>query len=113
MKTIYLSTGKFKYDNVSELSLEFKKCNISLGDGCRLGDRCKLGDGCELGDGCRLGDTPFYALGLYKYHVCTYWNENIGIIQLGCCVRTVEEWEADFWNNPSEFTDPDAPDARG
>jgi hypothetical protein len=24
-------------------------------------------------------------------------------IKLGCHTRTVEEWEVDFWNNPTEF----------
>jgi len=61
MKTLYLSSGKFKYNDLSELKNEFNKLNIVIGYGC------KLGYGCELGNGCRLGETPFYAIGLYIY----------------------------------------------
>jgi len=33
-------------------------------------------------------------------------------VQLGCYLRTVQEWEHDFWNNPQEFTDPSAPESK-
>jgi hypothetical protein len=87
-----------------------------LGDGCILGDMCALGDdciyGCKLGDGCKLDKSPFYAIGLYKYHVLAYRNNNIPYIQLGCYLRTVEEWEKDFWNNPYEFTDHESEESK-
>lgn len=127
MKSIYLSGKKFEYDKLGDLSDEFKKRNIILGNGCelgdrcklgydcklgygcKLGDRCKLGDSCELGGGCKLGDgcellqTPFYALGLYRYHVSAHYNNSVPYIELGCFLRTQDEWENDFWNNGKEF----------
>ena len=123
MKTIYLSSKSFHYESLSELEEEFSKRNISLGDrctlgnGCKLGYECKLGYGCELGDGCTLGDgcklgdwcklteIPFYALGLYKYHVSAHYNRGVPYIQLGCFLRTLKEWEDNFWNNTKEFPD--------
>jgi hypothetical protein len=117
-KVIYLSSGRFEYENLPELKDEFEKLNIKLGNGCKLGYGCELGDWCELGyrcelgDGCKLNTTPFYSIGLYKYHVSAYYNNSIPYIQLGCYLRTLKEWEADFWNNPSEFTDPDAPESK-
>lgn len=41
----------------------------------------------------------------YRYNAFMYLNEMDGKwwIQLGCYLRTIEEWDADFWNNPSEF----------
>ena len=57
MKTLYLWVSDkgltpFQYNELSELSSEFKARNIKLGYGCELGDWCKLGDWCELGDWC-------------------------------------------------------------
>ena len=110
MKTIYLSNTngsiqKFEYNDLSELSKEFKSRNIELGDECKLGDGCELGYFCKLGDGCKLKSSPLYAIGLYKYHVSAHINNGIQHIQLGCYLRTRDEWEGDFWNNPNEFTD--------
>ena len=112
MKTIYLSSSKsFQYESLSELEEEFSKRNISLGyecklgDGCKLGDRCTLGNWCKLGYECKLTETPFYALGLYKYHVSAHYNRGVPYIQLGCFLRTLKEWEDNFWNNTKEFPD--------
>jgi len=118
MKTIYLSSGKFEYDNLSELSEKLKEYHVKLGNNVKLGDDVTLGNfvtlgnNVKLGNGVTLGKTPFYAHGLYRYHVCAYWHNGKGIIQLGCFVRTVDEWKADFWNNPSEFTYHDAPESK-
>ena len=67
MKTLYLSSGKFKYNDLSELKNEFNKLNIVIGYEC------------ELGNGCKLGETPFYAIGLYIYHVCAYYHNGTAI----------------------------------
>jgi hypothetical protein len=42
--------------------------------------------------------------GLYKYVVIPYITEaNEYRIKMGCYDRLLNEWETDFWNNPSEF----------
>jgi len=43
-------------------------------------------------------------VGVYKY-VCTPRIHANGEqwIQMGCHLRTREDWEKDFWNNPQEF----------
>jgi hypothetical protein len=42
--------------------------------------------------------------GLYKYTAMPVITEDgVEYIRLGCYFRPVSEWEADFWNNPSEF----------
>jgi len=42
--------------------------------------------------------------GLYKY-ICMpiIGEDGKEWIRLGCHIRTVEDWAADFWNNPGEF----------
>lgn len=35
-----------------------------------------------------------------------------GSRQLGCFLRKMEDWEGDFWNNPEEFTDPEAEESK-
>jgi carbonic anhydrase/acetyltransferase-like protein (isoleucine patch superfamily) len=97
------------------------KDGCELGNGCELRDRCILGNGCILGNWCKLGyrcilgnwyvlgsgcelkNTPFYALGLYKYHVAAHYNEGTAYVQLGCFLRTKKEWDENFWNNEEEF----------
>ena len=41
--------------------------------------------------------------GLYTYHSAALIAEQGDYVVLGCHCRLVSEWEADFWNNPSEF----------
>ncbi len=42
--------------------------------------------------------------GLYTYTVIPYITEqNEKRIRMGCYDRNLQEWEADFWNNPNEF----------
>ena len=42
--------------------------------------------------------------GLYKYVVIPFISEDgKKYIKMGCYVRTLEEWESDFWNNTKEF----------
>ena len=47
----------------------------------------------------------FYSwAGLYEYVVEVQVSEDDSIlIRLGCHTRTLEEWEANFWNNDNEF----------
>ena len=42
--------------------------------------------------------------GLYKYLTIPFvTEEGEKRICLGCCNRSLQEWESDFWNNPNEF----------
>ena len=44
--------------------------------------------------------------GLYKYIAMPIIVEDGKFyIKLGCYLRSVENWEKDFWNNPNEFPD--------
>jgi hypothetical protein len=48
--------------------------------------------------------TAVVFTGLYKYIVIPFISEdNKKYVKMGCFTRTVEEWDADFWNNPDEF----------
>ena len=42
---------------------------------------------------------------MYKYTAAWYLDHATGLwmIQLGCYVRARQDWDANFWNNPSEF----------
>ena len=39
----------------------------------------------------------------YKFVSRSYLSNGTWFVQMGCYLRTLEEWEADFWNNPNEF----------
>lgn len=42
--------------------------------------------------------------GLYKYVVIPIISEDgKQYVKMGCYTRTIEDWDKDFWNNPSEF----------
>lgn len=42
----------------------------------------------------------------YKYSAAGFISEdNLAFIRLGCFLRSVEDWEEDFWNNEYEFPD--------
>ena len=44
--------------------------------------------------------------GLYKYVVVPFISEDGKYyVNMGCYVRTVKEWDTEFWNNPTEFQD--------
>jgi len=44
--------------------------------------------------------------GIYKYIAMPIITEDDKTyVKLGCHLRTVEDWEKDFWNNPNEFPD--------
>jgi uncharacterized protein YjbI with pentapeptide repeats len=53
--------------------------------------------------GIKIKKTAVFS-GLYKYIAMPVIAEDgVEYIQLGCHFRLVSEWEANFWNNPSEF----------
>ena len=53
--------------------------------------------------GVKIKKTAVFT-GLYKYIVMPVIAEDgAEYIRMGCFSRTVAEWEANFWNNPSEF----------
>ena len=42
--------------------------------------------------------------GLYKYLVIPFISDdNVKYVRMGCYIRTVEDWDKDFWNNENEF----------
>ena len=102
MKTLYLWVSDkgwtpFQYNELSELSSEFKARKIKLGDWCELGDWCKLGDECKLGNGCKLGDWCDVPKSLFisaSRHTVSYWGEDV--IQIGCKRYTISEWQKHF-----------------
>ncbi len=48
--------------------------------------------------------TAIVFTGLYEYIVIPYiTEENIKRVKMGCYDRSLEDWEADFWNNNNEF----------
>ena len=102
MKTLYLWVSDkgwtpFQYNELSELSSEFKARNIKLGYRCELGYGCKLGDRCELGYGCKLGDGCDVPKSLFisaSRHTVSYWGEDV--IQIGCKRYTISEWQKHF-----------------
>jgi hypothetical protein len=57
-----------------------------------------------LGDGC-VPENHIILLNHYKYIATGFLNKTDGknYVQLGCVLRTIQEWDADFWNNPNEF----------
>jgi len=47
-----------------------------------------------------------YAHGLYEYSVFAFiFEDGSKIIEMGCKHQSPEEWETNFWNNPSQFPD--------
>ena len=48
-------------------------------------------------------DKTCCLIGLYKYVVVPRITTKGQFIQMGCYLRSRDEWELDFWNNPNEF----------
>ena len=49
--------------------------------------------------------TAIVFTGLYKYITIPFISEGgEKYVKLGCYTRKLSEWEADFWNNPNEFS---------
>ena len=77
-------------------------CNLQ---GCNL--RGAYLQGCNLRGAYLQGvqiKTAIVFTGLYEYIVIPYiTEENIKRVKMGCYDRSLEDWEADFWNNNNEF----------
>jgi len=64
-------------------------------------------------DNSSFNDIPFIRLkfinGLYNYSVaCILAKNGTKYIKMGCYLRTLAEWENDFWNNNNEFPNDDS-----
>ena len=64
-------------------------------------------------DNSSFNDIPFIRLkfinGLYNYSVaCILGKNGTKYIKMGCYLRTLAEWENDFWNNNNEFPNDDS-----
>ena len=71
---------------------------FTAGDSFTAGDYFKAGDSFEISNHIILLNT-------YKYIARGYFNktDKNNYVQLGCYLRTIQEWENDFWNNRDEF----------
>lgn len=120
---VILANSKIGHNTkIKHLSTIGTNCNISAK--CYIGERCIINNNCHLDECCRIGafaqikentylkKSPIYTIGLYKYHTCGYFSNGIPYIQMGCYLRSVDEWEKDFWNNPNEFFDPSDPESK-
>jgi len=109
MNTIYLKGEKgewkeFKYEKLSDLQNDFNRLNIEIGARATVGEWATVGARAKVGEGATIGEyNSMFALNLYKYAVSAYTTQGIEYIQLGCYLRTREEWNNNFWNNESEF----------
>jgi len=81
---------------------DLRGCNLQ---GCNL--RGAYLQGCNLRGAYLQGvqiKTAIVFTGLYEYIVIPYiTEENIKRVKMGCYDRSLEDWEADFWNNNNEF----------
>ena len=63
----------------------------------------KIGDHYDL-SGIKI-KTAIVFTGLYRYITIPFISEGgEKYVKLGCYTRKLSEWEADFWNNPNEFS---------
>ena len=77
---------------------------------CRYCRYCRVCRDCRECQECRScyeiekGDSYTCITSAYKYTCCPRIKETgEQLIQMGCHLRTREEWEGDFWNNDNEF----------
>ena len=95
---------------------------FTAGDGFMAGFGFMAGDRFMAGDGFKAGDRFMAGFGFqisnhiilpnsYKYIARGYFNEidKKHYIQLGCYLRTIDEWDGDFWNNNDEFPEGSEP----
>ena len=100
------------------------KSGCKVGYKCAIGSNCKVGYDCTIGSGCKIGYDctiePDCTIGyncaiesdvavsmfigkLYRYCVFVRIEKEKTFIKLGCFDRTIEDWDADFYNNDREF----------
>jgi len=127
MKKVYFKNELIEYKTLTDLRKKLgygvKLGNdvrlgndVELGNFVRLGNFVKLGNNVRLGNDVELGnkakmlnDTKLLKIiefnNFYKYKAMLYIDENTKkpVIQLGCFVRFLEDWESDFYNNDNEF----------
>lgn len=104
MKIIFLNGVKFEFKLMKELRKEAKKYKIEFGINLRIGNHSSIGYGSKILAEASIS-THFHFAGYYKYIASGYIDQKTKrvVIQLGCYVRFVEEWDMDFDNNQSEF----------
>ena len=122
-KTIIINGKEYSYSSTEGLFKIFKKYpNIVIGSNFQIGnyagitDDFKAGNNFTAGDYFKAGNNfkagDYFKINhhiilpnSYKYIARCYYEINSAkwYIQLGCYIRTLEEWESDFWNNDNEF----------
>ena len=91
----------------------FKRCNpdldptkyVEVGGGWAH-KTAIIGAYASIGADAKVSANNIIYLGrAYKYTAAAYLDESLGLwtVQLGCYMRSVAAWDADFWNNPNEF----------
>ena len=96
-----LSDADLRYADLSDANLsgaDLSDANLRDADlrGANLG-------GADL-SGIKI-KTAIVFTGLYKYITIPFISEGgEKYVKLGCYTRKLSEWEADFWNNPNEFS---------
>ena len=72
--------------------------NFTAGNYFTAGDYFKAGDNFKVKNHIIIPNA-------YKYIARCYYEKNSKqwYVQLGCFLRTLSEWENDFWNNKNEF----------
>lgn len=95
----------------------------TIGEGAIIGKKAMIGKWAVIGANATIGtgavigeeaiiireaiidiSSAMFSLNLYQYPVSAYKDKDGNdVIQLGCHVRTCDEWESDFWNNNNEF----------
>ena len=78
-----------------------------IGSNVKIRSYVDIGSGVKIASGARITRFNFFsAQNLYRHVVSGHVDDDgKETVQMGCFKRTRQEWEADFWNNPKEFSD--------
>lgn len=98
-KKITILNQVFQYETDFELKKFIKKFpKFIAGYNFKVGDYFKAGDDFTITNHIIIPNN-------YKYISRCYFeiNSQTWYIQLGCDLRTLADWENDFWNNDCEF----------
>ena len=94
---ITLAGNRHEYQTKEELAKIIAKYpNINFKGSYKIGDHFTAGDSI----------TPVNHVIIpngYRYTARCYKSGETWYIKLGCHLRTVQDWEDDFWNNDNEF----------